>query len=248
MAQSISYEEKGLQIMLKQEQRDSGWGTLKTTGTMVLYDSNNQAIHRSFELSRLERNTDSEGDLSLILFNDPADVKGTILLTHSRVEPADDNQWIYLPVIHRSRRISSSNRSGKFLSSEFSFEDMGGYEIEDNTYEWIRDENCPGELSLTCHVVSATPINNNSGYTKRIIWLDQEEFRPQLVEYYNRNRVLEKRLTFSNYSIYAGRFWRPSHMLMTNLRSNRKTEMLWHDFQFNANISSRIFSPQAISR
>ncbi len=77
----------------------------------------------------LEDQTPELGDKAVIVFQSPRDIHGTALLTHSKVEPDDDDQWLYLPAVKQVKRISSSNRTGKFVSSEFSFEDLGSQEV-----------------------------------------------------------------------------------------------------------------------
>ena len=246
-AHSQSSAERGLQIMESREASDAGWQNARVSGTMVLYDASKRAIERNFDVIRSERNTAHKGDLSRILFQDPADVRGTVLLTHSKVEPADDDQWLYLPVNRRVRRISSSNRTGKFLSSEFSYEDMGGSELEDSTYEWLEDTPCPGAANLQCHVVAAYPKSRASGYSKRVIWLDTKEYRFYQSEYYNRGGRLEKRLTLSDYKNYQGH-WRPALMQMENLQTGRRTDMRWDGYQFGVQLSATDFSPQRLGQ
>lgn len=246
-AHSASSAERGLQIMQAQEKTDAGWRSTEVFGTMILYDASNRAVERSFKIIRSERNTAREGDLSRILFQDPADVRGTVLLTHSKVEPADDDQWLYLPANRRVRRISSSNRTGKFLSSEFSYEDMGGSELEDNTYEWLKDTPCPGMANLTCHMVAVFPKNKASGYSKRVLWLDTQAYRVYQNEYYNRRGNLEKRLVLSGYKDYQGH-WRPALMQMVNLQTKRRTDMRWDNYQFGVPVSATDFSPQRLGR
>jgi len=57
------------------------------------------------------------------------DVKGTVVLTFSHgLKP--DEQWIYLPALKRVKRISSSNKSGPFMGSEFAYEDIGSWEVK----------------------------------------------------------------------------------------------------------------------
>ena len=66
-------------------------------------------------------------------------------MTHSKIEPDDDAQWIFLPAVKRVKRISSSNRTGKFVSSEFSYEDLGSEEVADNTHIWLENATCAHE-------------------------------------------------------------------------------------------------------
>ncbi len=74
-----------------------------------------------------------DGDKSLFVFDEPRDVQGTAFLIHAHREDADD-QWLYLPALKRVKRISSANRSGSFMGSEFAYEDMTAQEVEKFTY------------------------------------------------------------------------------------------------------------------
>ncbi|MEM9577073.1 MAG: outer membrane lipoprotein-sorting protein [Pseudomonadota bacterium] len=238
---------KGLRIMQEQDRSDAGWRTVRVNGEMILMNGSNVAASRAFELIRAERPNRAKGDSSRMTFSTPADVKGTVLLTHGNIEPKDDHQWLYLPATRKARRISSGNRSGKFLSSEFSYEDMGGSELEDNTYSWLRDEACPNGGGLTCHVVAAFPKNRKSGYKQRTIWLDTAEYRVFQTEYYNRQGRLEKRMNSSGYKNYKGH-WRPAKLDMVNLQTGKRTILRWSDFRFGAKVTSAELSPQRLDR
>lgn len=236
--------QKGLQIMQAQDASDAGWRTVRVRGEMVLVTAKG-GISRAFDLMRTERPSRASGDNSRMTFSTPADVKGTVLLTHGNIEPKDDNQWLYLPATGQARRISSGNRSGKFLSSEFSFEDMGGSELEDNTYGWLRDEACPGNAKLTCHVVAAYPKNRRSGYKQRVLWLDTGAYRVFQTDYFNRRGTLEKRMKSSGFRQYNGH-WRPAMLDMVNLQTGKQTLLKWSDYKFGAQISASELSPQRL--
>lgn len=236
--------QKGLQIMQAQDASDAGWRTVRVNGEMVLV-TNSGNVSRAFSLLRTERPSRSSGDNSRMTFSTPADVNGTVLLTHGNIEPNDDNQWLYLPATGQARRISSGNRSGKFLSSEFSFEDMGGSELEDNTYGWLRDEACPGNPQLTCHVVAAYPKNRRSGYQQRVFWLDTRAYRVFQTEYYSRRGQLEKRMTSSGFRQYNGH-WRPARLDMVNLQTGNRTLLNWSGYSFGVGIDAAELSPQRL--
>jgi len=82
---------------------------------------------RNVRIKNLE--VDGDGDKSLSIFDEPADVKGTTSLTWSHSDKPDD-QWLYLPALKRVKRISSKNKSGPFMGSEFAFEDIGSQEVD----------------------------------------------------------------------------------------------------------------------
>ena len=247
-AHAQSAEEKGLAIAQESDRRDLGWGDFRSTGEMILRDSAGNESRRNFKGMNLERTNPAEGDWSVIVFDSPRDIKGTATLTHSKVEPADDDQWIFLPAVKRVKRISSSNRTGKFVSSEFSFEDLGSQEVNDNSYKWLRDEACPGQPSLTCHVTESYPKNARSGYSKRVAWTDSTEYRQWKVEFYNRRGDLEKTLTASGFQQYLGKFWRPASLLMQNVQTGKSTVLNFPTYQFNAGLKEGDFNAQRLPR
>ncbi|UZD90807.1 outer membrane lipoprotein-sorting protein [Cognatishimia activa] len=238
---------KGLRIMQEQDRRDAGWRTVRVNGEMILQSGSSTSASRAFRLVRTERPSHSKGDNSRLTFATPADVKGTVLLTHGNVEPKDDHQWLYLPATRKARRISSGNRSGKFLSSEFSYEDMGGSELQDNTYGWLRDESCPVNTKLSCHVVAAYPKNKKSGYKQRILWLDTQEYRVFQTEYFNKRGKLEKRMTGTGFKNYGGH-WRPDQLDMLNLQTGKRTILKWSGYKFGVSVSSTELSPQRLDK
>ncbi|HFE38764.1 MAG TPA: outer membrane lipoprotein-sorting protein, partial [Gammaproteobacteria bacterium] len=119
-------QEKGLEIAIEADKRDSGWGDIKNESIMTLRNPQGETAIRKNRMKVLE--VKGDGDKSLIVFDTPADLKGTAFLTHSHaLKP--DNQWIYLPALRRVKRISSSNKSGPFLGSEFAYEDISSQEV-----------------------------------------------------------------------------------------------------------------------
>ena len=231
-AQAETPEEKGLAIAVETDKRDLGWGDFEADGEMVLKDKGGRESRRVFRNLNLERGDPGVGDLGIIVFSKPRDIRGTALLTHANIEPSDDDQWLYLPSVKRVKRISSSNRTGKFVGSEFSFEDLGSQEVGDYTYLWLRDEPCPTEPSLTCHVTESYPRNPKSGYSKRVAWTDTAEYRLQHIEFFNRRGDLEKTLTFTGYQQYLGQYWRAGLIAMVNKQTGKATDLVWSNYRF----------------
>ncbi|GMG81349.1 hypothetical protein LNKW23_05620 [Paralimibaculum aggregatum] len=241
-------EEKGLAIAEAADRRDLGWGSYTVEGEMVLRDSAGNESRRAFENFTYEREDPSLGDMGIIVFQRPRDIRGTGLLTHSNIEPQDDDQWLYLPAIKRVKRISSSNRTGKFVSSEFSYEDLGSQEVPDYTYRWLADEPCPTDAGLTCHVVESYPKNPKSGYSKRAAWIDTAEYRVQKIDFYNRRGDLEKTLTYAGYKEYKGQYWRPDFMRMVNHQTRKETDLVWSAYDFSAPLGESDFDQSRLPR
>jgi hypothetical protein len=167
------------------------------------------------------------------------------MLTHSHGNKADD-QWMFLPSFKRVKRISSANRTGSFMGSEFAYEDLGSPEISKYSYRWQRDEAC-GD-GLTCYVNERTPTDKRSGYSRQLVWMDTEHYRPWKIEFYNRQGALLKTLVFTGYQEYLNRFWRASAMRMDNHQTGKSTDLVWQDYQFKTGVDTRRFKKTHLKR
>lgn len=246
IAQVQTGEQKGQAIAVEADRRDRGFGDSTADLRMVLLSRGGDERSRELRSRVLER---PEGDRSLVVFESPPDVRGTALLSYAN-RAGEDDQWLYLPALKRVRRISASNRSGPFMGSEFSYEDLASELVEKFTYRWLRDEACPGEAlgSLTCFVVERRPVDASSAYARQIVSVDQDEYRTVKVEYYDRKNILLKTLSLTQYQRYAGRFWRAGEMLMTNHQTGQSTRLVWSRYQFGVGLRESDFTPQALTR
>jgi hypothetical protein len=240
--------ERGIKIATEVDNRDKGWGDVTVEGKMVLKNKAGNESVRQFRSTILEATNSAEGDRSVIIFNKPHDVRGTALLTHSKIEPKDDSQWIFLPAVKRVKRISSSNRTGKFVSSEFSYEDLGSEEVADNEHIWIEDAPCLHDVKITCASIESRPKNSRSGYSKRISLIDLDEYRVYQIHFYNRRGDLEKTLKFQKFRQYKGQFWRAHLMIMENLQTGKSTQLSWGNYDFGQGLTARDFTPQGLPK
>ncbi len=240
--QAETPQEKGLAIAREAKARDTGWKDMQAAMKMVLKNAQGEKSVRTLRIKALE--VEGDGDKSLTIFDQPRDVKGTALLSFSH-PVGDDEQWLYLPALKRVKRISSRNKSGPFMGSEFAYEDLTSFEVPKYRYTYLRDEPCGEE---TCFVVEQVPTDKNSGYTRRIAWLDQSHYRLHKVEFYDRKNSLLKTLTFSNYQQYLGKFWRALRMEMVNHQNGKSTVLEWRDIRFDTGLSDKDFNKNSLKR
>ena len=242
LALAQSAEQKGLEIALAAKAFDQGFADFTANMRMTLKSRNGATSTRLIRIKTLE--VEADGDRSLSIFDQPADVKGTAMLTFSHgLEP--DDQWLYLPALKKVKRISSRNKSGPFMGSTFAFEDLGSQEVEKYTYKFLREEPC-GDWQ--CYVIERKPAYQYSGYTSQTAWLDKKGYRVVKVEYFDRKKALLKTLTASNFQQYLGLYWRPGKMEMVNHLNGKSTTLEWTDYQFKTGLSDRDFRAQALKR
>lgn len=234
--------EKGLAIAVEADSRDIGWLNQSANMTMVLKNRSGQESIRSMRLKTLE--VEGDGDKSLTIFDEPRDVQGTAFLSYTHALVADE-QWLYLPALKRVKRISSSNKSGPFMGSEFAYEDISSQEVEKYTYLWLKDEALDGKNSF---VLERIPEYEHSGYTKQIVWIDQEMYQPLKVEFYDRKGMLMKTLVSSGYQQYLGAYWRPSSMHMVNHITGKETTLTWSEYEFQTDLNERDFDQNSLQR
>ncbi len=235
-------EEQGLAISKESKIRDLGWGDSTANMVMVLRNAQGQESIREIKMRSLEQEND--GDKSLTIFNKPRDVKGTAFLSFSHPVAADE-QWLYLPALKRVKRISSRNKSGPFMGSEYAFEDLSSFEIEKYSYKYLGDEVVQNQDSF---MVEQNPTDENSGYTKRIVWIDKAEYRILKIDFYDRKNSLLKTLSYADYKQYLDKYWRANSMNMVNHQNGKSTELQWNNYAFKTGLKDSDFNKNSLKR
>jgi hypothetical protein len=240
--QAVTPEEKGLAIAVEADRRDTGFQDFTSELTMLLKNRQGDESLRYMRVRTLE--VPEDGDKSLTIFDRPADVKGTALLTFSHKTGPDD-QWLYLPALKRVKRIASRNKSGPFVGSEFAYEDIASQEVEKYSYRYLRDETYEGH---DCFVIERDPVDKYSGYTRQVVWIDKAEYRPLKIDYYDRKNASLKTLTFDDYKQYLDQYWRAGKMFMINHQTGKSTLLSWTNYQFGKGLNEGDFNRNSLKR
>jgi outer membrane lipoprotein-sorting protein len=235
-------EQKGLAIATEADKRDSGFVDYSNDVKMILRNKQGQESVRVIRSKTLE--VDGDGDKSMTIFDEPRDVKGTALLSFTHKEGPDD-QWLYLPALKRVKRISSDNKSGPFMGSEFAYEDIASQEIEKYTYKFLRDDKLDG---TEVFVIERYPVDKKSGYTRQVIWMDKERYKELKVEFYDRKNSLLKTLVLSDYNQYLDHFWRAHTMQMDNHQTGKSTTLIQSNYKFKTGLTDRDFDKNSLKR
>ena len=243
LADAIS---KGTQLALDAEIYDRGFGDTESEMHMTLYNRHGEKAERDMRQRSLEVEGLDVGDKSMMIFDRPRDVSGTAMLTFTKVLEADE-QWLYMPAAKRVKRISSKNKSGPFMGSEFAFEDFSSQEFGKYTYRYLRDEPCPDAPKLNCRVSERYPLYENSGYVKQVSWTD-EQHRGHRIEFYNRRCDVLKILTMSDYKQYMDHYWRAHKLRMENQLTGKATDLTWDTFTFNVGLTDADFNQNSLKR
>ncbi len=230
-----------LEIAQKADKTTDGFKSSISKTEMTLVNASGQKSVRELLMKTLEG---ENGDKTISTFLSPADVKGTKVLGHEHID-RDDDQWLYLPALKRVKRIASRNKSGSFMGSEFSYEDIGNQNYQKYTY--TGEPQTVMLDGIECYKGERVPKDKNSGYTKQISWVDTKDFLIQKVEYYDRKEELLKTATFSDYKRKDG-VWRVGKIEMKNHQNDKATILIWKEDKIKVGLSDKDFNKRELKK
>jgi len=172
--------------------------------------------------------------------------KGTGFLSWEYDDPfKDDDKWLYLPAMKKVRRISGSS-AGKenFMGSDFTYDDMGGRNVDEDEHRLLREEALDGS---PCWVVESIPMDSDAAYSRTVSWIRQDAFIPVKVEYFDRMGDLLKTLTASGISREGG-FWTTRKLEMANHRKEHRTIITLEKMEYNLAMNESLFTVPSLER
>lgn len=206
-----------------------------STMEMLIIDDRDRERRRE-----MKSYTYNEGEVSksLTVFEAPADVRGTGLLN---IEQGDEEvQRLYLPAVGRIQTVSGSQRSDRFMGSDFTFEDLGNQNPDEFDFELLEE----GEEQVK---LLATP-KDDSQYAYIHFYIDAERLVLRQADYFNEDDERIKELTARDYENVRDNIWRPNTMIMRDLGAERRTELRWTDRSFDEPIPERYFTERQLRR
>ena len=232
---------ESLDVAKKADTKTQGFESSIAQMEMILINANGEQSIRDLEMKTLEGEA---GDKSISTFLFPADIKGTKTLTHEHLDK-DDDQWLYLPALKRVKRIASSNKSGSFMGSEFSYEDIGNQDYQKFTYSGEAKEVMLN--GVPCYKSERIPNESNSGYTKQIVWVDKINFLLQQIEYYDRKQELLKTAKFTEHK-QLEKIWRIGKIEMKNHQNDKSTTLTWKEDKIKVGLTQKEFNKRVLKQ
>lgn len=213
----------------------------KTTMTLT-NKQGKQRIRKTFGTSKLQAN--GIDNMRMTRFLEPTDVKGTVsmLIEHSE---KDDDIWIYLPSTKKVRRLISSNKKDSFVGTDFSYGDVIGHKPKEWNHTLVKEEVIDG---TDCWVIESTPRNSavkaNSGYSRRVGWIQKETFVTIKAMFYDESGDLLKEAKFSNYKLAdAAKNRYQAFLLEThNVQTEHRTEIRIDESRSNTGVKDDFFT------
>ena len=182
---------------------------------------------------------------NIMFFMSPADVKNTSFMNWSYDKAGkDDDQWIYLPVIKKVKRISSDSKSDYFMGSDFTYDDLGDRKVDEDTHKLLRTEKFKGE---DCYVVESKPKDSDYMYSKTLTWVIKGKDFGLKKEFYDEDGEHLKTLSVEKYENIDG-YLIITKSVMKNIQKKHKTVMELSKIKVDKDISSKKFTERMMKR
>ncbi|WP_309398998.1 outer membrane lipoprotein-sorting protein [Cerasicoccus maritimus] len=242
----VTYK-SGPQIMDEVVNRHKADSELELIKLAIIDDEGNTQVREM--ISVFSKTPDGEARY-LIRFLSPSDVKGITLLTNE-ANSENPEQWFYMPALGQARKIAGDNRSGYFMGSDFTFEDLRKENTQEHSYHRLQDDAVNG---MPVYVVMAAPadidIQTATGYANRLLYIDKANFNVLKVEFYEENndqpvKVLEAD-KYSEVEIDVDAD-RPARLRMNNYANGTVSVMTLLKSRLNVPVDDKLFDPESLN-
>ena len=239
---------KAREIMEKVDARDDG-DNMTADMQMVLIDKNGAERMREIKSFSKDKGEDAQ---RLMFFLAPADVKDTSFLTYDFDQPdKDDDQWMYLPALKKTKRIASSDKTGSFMGSDFSYADMTRREVENYDYKLLEETDVDGHKTWVIEAVPKTQtIVDRYGYTKSVLFVRQDNYVVVRGVHWEKEGGKLKYLDVLKLEQIDG-IWQALELTMTtkkNKQTQHKTILRWNNVKFNQTLDEEMFSVRRMEK
>jgi hypothetical protein len=197
------------------------------------------------EMTMLRKNFgEAGGDQKyFIYFFQPADVKDMTFMVY-KYPKKDDDRWLFVPAISMVRRIAAQDKRSSFVGSDFTYEDVSGRDIEDDTHVIAKEEKLG---TRDCYVIKSTPKAADVDYSHKLSWIDKVTSLPIKEEYYDRRGELYKTFTADEITDVKG-FPTVTKRTMKNLQSGHTTGVTYIKTDYNLGIEDGLFTERYLKQ
>ena len=238
----------GEEIAQKVHDRDDG-DNIVSFMKMILIDKNNKKRIRELKTFTKDKGEDT---LKLLFFITPADIKDTAFLTYDYEDSnRDDDQWLYLPALHKVKRIASSDKSSSFMGSDFTYSDMTSRNVEDYTYKIMKEVMIKGHKAWQMLVTPKTQKTvDETGYTKSIVFVREDNFVVvQALDYVKSGKKLKYMIVKDLQKIDG--IWTATEVQMITKKGKKtlhKTVLKFSDIKYNQKLDESLFTTRTLER
>ena len=215
----------------------------KARVTMKLISEGGQERVREMTLLRKNYGTPGGEQKYFIYFFRPLDVKDMTFMVY-KYPGRDADRWLFVPALNMVRRIAAKDKYSSFVGSDFTYEDVSGRDLSEDTHTLVKEDKYNGK---DCYVVKSTPKAADMEYSYKLSWIDKTDFLPLKEEYYDKRGGLYKVFTADEIRSVKG-FPTVMKRTMKNLQSRHTTEVTYLKVDYNIGVEDSLFSERFLKQ
>lgn len=200
---------------------------------------NKDGQERLREMTMLRKNFgEAGGDQKyFMVFFQPSDVKDMSFMTY-KYPAKDDDRWMFIPAINMVKRIAAQDKRSSFVGSDFTYEDVSGRDLEEDTHAIERDEKV---ANRDCHVIKSTPKVADADFGHKLTWVDKVTFLPIREDQFDKKGNPYKQFSADDITEVKGR---PTivRRTMKNLQTGHRTEVSYSKPDYDLGMEDSLFS------
>jgi hypothetical protein len=248
LAAARADDPKAREIMKKVDARYDG-DSQTADMEMVLIDKGGKKRFREIRTFSKDMEADT---FRLMFFVSPADVRHTGFLTYDYDNPEkDDDQWLYLPALKKTKRIASSDKSGSFMGSDLNYSDMTSRNLEDYDFSLKDELDVHGQLVWLVESVPRTKkVAKETGYSKSLLFVRQDNFYVIRAIHWIEDGGYLKYVDVKHLEQIDG-IWVSTEMHVFKKKGKsvvHRTELRWKNIQFNQNLEEELFTIRRLEK
>ncbi|MDP7667030.1 MAG: outer membrane lipoprotein-sorting protein [Rhodospirillales bacterium] len=202
-------------------------------------------------LTMLRRNQEDGGDQKyFIYFHEPGDVRRLTFMVWKYLAREDD-RWIFVPAVDLIRRIAAEDKYASFVGSDFTYEDVSGRDVAEDTHTVVREERLGERDTFVIESLPRAP----SAFSMRISWIDSENFLPLKEEFYDAQGELHRVFTADKVEDIAAGEGREARVYptatkrtMKNVKTGHRTEVSVNAVTYDLGLEDDDFAERRMRR
>lgn len=236
---AVALSQDARQIIEESQKRHRS-NTQQYEGLLQVFNPNGKNSEKRWQFFRSGNYGDSK---ALLRFLSPPEVKDVALLIVNHPDRASD-QWMWLPELHRDRRVALQDRSTRFFGTDFSYEDLEERDVSQSDFKLLGEEAIDGQAAWK---IESTPKKGKSSqYHKVVMWIRKDIYFPIQYDMFVKD-LLVRRLHYRRIEKVSG-IWSALEMEMLDLRRKGRTILKTDKLQYNIPLKDELFTLQALRR
>ncbi len=191
------------------------------------------------DMTMLRKNLQEGGEQRyFIYFHRPPDIREMTFMVWKYPQKNAD-RWLFIPALKLVRRIAADDKRSSFVGSDFSYEDVSGRNVDEDTHKLLREEALGGKDT---YVIESVPKDlAGSDFGRKVSWIDKRTLVPLKEEYSDKRGDLSKVFSADEVKEIQG-FWTITKRTMRDVQTGHRTEATFQEVRYNLGLPETLFS------